>query len=180
MDPSEVEFLAEKETITIIPNFKGEKLFLLSCDLGPFRPGIPTNVPIWVAVNLKQRQKCRINPPDWMSVDRLSTFKDEESESDVFTKPPSQCYMELASMLLNNCADDIPQADQVKTLIKDVWDIRMAKLRKSIDQMIAKQERHAQVDNLTVMEINTVRTLLTNALDQMHNLRCYVAQLPDT
>ena len=37
-----------------------------------------------------------------------------------------------------------------------------------------------QVDNLTVMEINTVRTLLTSALDQMHNLRCYVAQLPDT
>jgi len=46
--------------------------------------------------------------------------------------------------------------------------------------MVAKQERHAQVDNLTVMEINTVRSLLTNALDHMHDLRCYVAQLPET
>ena len=33
MDPSEVEFLAEKETITVIPNFKGEKLFLLSVSI---------------------------------------------------------------------------------------------------------------------------------------------------
>lgn len=180
MDPSEVEFLAEKEIVTIIPNFKGDKLYLLSCDVGPFKPGIPTNVPIWVAINLKQRQKCRINPPDWLNVEKLSDFKDEENESEVFTKPPSHCYMETASMLLNSCADDIPQADLVKTLIKDVWDIRTAKLRKSIDQMIGKQERHAQVDNLTVMEMNTVRALLKNALDQMHNLRCYVAQLPET
>lgn len=180
MDPSEVEFLAEKEIITILPNFKEAKLFLLSCDVGPFVPGIPTEVPVWVAINLKQRQKCRINPPEWMTVDRLTEFRDQEKESDEFTKPPSQCYMELSSMLLSCSTDDIPYADQIKTLIKDVWDVRIAKLRKSIDQMIAKQERHAQVDNLTRMEINTVRTLLTKALDQMHNLRCYAAQLPET
>ncbi|XP_065064277.1 DNA replication complex GINS protein PSF2-like [Rhopilema esculentum] len=180
MDAAEAEFIAEKEIITIIPNFKGSKLFLLSCDIGPFKPGIPTNVPVWVAMNLKQRQKCRLSPPDWLSVERLSEFKDEESVSDVFIKPPCSCYMELASMLLGSCSDDIPQADTVKTLIKDVWDIRTAKLRKSIDQMISKQERHAQIDNLTIMEINTIRSILTNALDHMHNLRCYVAQLPDT
>jgi len=180
MDPAEVEFVAEKEIVTIIPNFKGEKMYLLSCDIGPFKPGIPTNVPLWVAVNLKQRQKCRVSPPDWLNIEKLTDFKDKENELEVFTKPPSNCYMEVASMLLNSCTDDIPQADLVKTLLKDVWDIRTAKLRKSIDQMVAKQERHAQVDNLTVMEINTVRSLLTNALDHMHDLRCYVAQLPET
>ena len=35
-------------------------------------------------------------------------------------------------------------------LIKDIWDIRTAKLRKSIDQMITKQERHAQVRAMIV------------------------------
>ena len=30
MDPAEVEFVAEKEIVTIIPNFKGEKMYLLS------------------------------------------------------------------------------------------------------------------------------------------------------
>eukprot|EP00794_Sanderia_malayensis_P018834 gene18833-20730_t len=180
MDPSEVEFLAEKETVTIQPNFKEKKLFLMSCDIGPFVPGIPTSVPVWVAINLKQRQKCRVSPPNWMTVDKLTEFRDQEKESEEFSKPPSHCYMELSSMLLSNCADDIPYADDIKTLIKDVWDIRIAKLRKSVDQMIAKQETHGQVDNLTVMEINTMRSLLTNSLDQMHNLRCYAAQLPDS
>lgn len=30
MDPAEVEFLAEKELVTIIPNFSESKLFLIS------------------------------------------------------------------------------------------------------------------------------------------------------
>ncbi len=42
--------------------------FHFQCDVGPFVPGIPTDVPVWVAINLKQRQKCRINPPEWMTV----------------------------------------------------------------------------------------------------------------
>ena len=44
---------------------------------------------------------------------------------------------------------DIPKADEVRTLIKDIWDIRMAKLRKSIDQMVIAQEPHAQVYIIT-------------------------------
>lgn len=37
-------------------------------DLGPFNPGLPVRVPLWLAVNLKQRQKCRLLPPEWMDV----------------------------------------------------------------------------------------------------------------
>ena len=36
--------------------------------LGPFNPGLPVQVPLWLAVNLKQRQKCRLLPPEWMDV----------------------------------------------------------------------------------------------------------------
>lgn len=37
-------------------------------DLGPFNPGLPVEVPLWLAINLKQRQKCRLLPPEWMDV----------------------------------------------------------------------------------------------------------------
>lgn len=40
-------------------------------DLGPFNPGLPVDVPVWLALNLKQRQKCRIVPPAWMDVGKL-------------------------------------------------------------------------------------------------------------
>lgn len=39
MDATEVEFLAEKFPITIVPNFSQEKLYLISGDVGPFNPG---------------------------------------------------------------------------------------------------------------------------------------------
>lgn len=98
MDASEVEFLAEKELVTIIPNFSLDKIYLIGVrqaggtglrqrghgqvtalfhlesalslqgDLGPFNPGLPVEVPLWLAINLKQRQKCRLLPPEWMDV----------------------------------------------------------------------------------------------------------------
>lgn len=46
----------------------------LQGDLGPFNPGLPVDVPLWLALNFKQRQKCRIIPPDWMDVGNISFF----------------------------------------------------------------------------------------------------------
>ena len=39
MNVSEVEFLAEKSNIKIIPNFTYNKIYLISGDVGPFKPG---------------------------------------------------------------------------------------------------------------------------------------------
>lgn len=43
-------------------------MFTLQGDFGPFNPSMQTSVPLWLALNLKQRQKCRIEPPSWLSV----------------------------------------------------------------------------------------------------------------
>lgn len=90
MEPLEVEFFAEKEAVTIIPNFSENKICLISVsvmyfiptevaslcvvhthmqgDFGPFNPSMHTKVPLWLALNLKQRHKCRLEPPSWLSV----------------------------------------------------------------------------------------------------------------
>lgn len=47
--------------------------FCAQGDLGPFNPGLPVDVPVWLALNLKQRQKCRIVPPAWMDVGKSLT-----------------------------------------------------------------------------------------------------------
>lgn len=44
-----------------------------------------------------------------------------------------------------SAADDVPQADEIRTLIKDIWDLRTAKLRRSIDQMVAQQATYGKV-----------------------------------
>ena len=49
-----------------------------------------------------------------------------------------------------SAADDVPQADEIRALIKDIWDLRTAKLRRSIDQMVAQQATYGKViRNLT-------------------------------
>ncbi|KAL8603059.1 DNA replication complex GINS protein PSF2 [Nucella lapillus] len=171
MDPAEVEFLAEKETINIVPNFTLEEIYMIGGDLGPFRPGLPTSVPLWMAISLKQRQKCRIIAPEWMDVERLAEKKQEETESKFFTPMPSKHYLEVSQLLLQSATDDIPRADEVKTLIKDIWDVRTAKLRSSVDIFVKSEATHAKLNHLTLMEINSVRAFLTASLDHMHLLR---------
>ncbi|KAG5270113.1 hypothetical protein AALO_G00188870 [Alosa alosa] len=174
MDPSEVEFLAEKEMVQIIPNFSLDKVYLIGGDLGPFNPGLPVEVPVWLALNLKQRQKCRIVPPEWMDVQKLEEIRDQERKEETFTPIPNPYYMELTKLLLNHAADNIPKADEIRTLVKDIWDTRIAKLRLSIDSFISQQEAHAKLDNLTLMEINTTRSFLLDSLDCMYKLRSNV------
>uniref|UniRef100_A0A2I3GUW9 DNA replication complex GINS protein PSF2 n=1 Tax=Nomascus leucogenys TaxID=61853 RepID=A0A2I3GUW9_NOMLE len=151
MGAAEVEFLAEKELVTIIPNFM--------------------EVPLWLAINLKQRQKCRLLPPEWMDVEKLEKMRDHERKEGTFTPMPSPYYMELTKLLLNHASDNIPKADEIRTLVKDMWDTRIAKLRVSADSFVRQQEAHAKLGNLTLMEINTSGTFLTQALNHMYKLR---------
>ncbi|XP_060607867.1 DNA replication complex GINS protein PSF2-like isoform X2 [Ruditapes philippinarum] len=140
-------------------------------DIGPFTAGLPIEVPLWMAVNLKQRQKARIRPPEWMDVEKLQEKKQEETDSKFFTEMPCKHYMELTQLLLKYAMDDIPHADETRTLIKDIWDLRIAKLRSSIDTFVKSDATHAKLNHLTLMELNTVRPFLTKSLDHLNMLR---------
>lgn len=171
MDHADIEFLAEKQLVQIVPNFLLDKVYFISGDFGPFNPGLPVDVPLWLAINLKQRQKCRINPPEWLNVDDLEAKKDEEVTSEIFTKLPNPHFREMTNLLLANATDNIPKADEIRTLVKDIWDVRAAKLRSNVDKFVKLQASHARLDNLTQMEINTIRPFLTGSLDHLHKLR---------
>ena len=41
--------------------------------------------------------------------------------------------------------DDIPRADEIRTLVKDIWDLRVAKLRSSVDTFVRSGSAHAMV-----------------------------------
>ncbi len=82
MEPSEIEFLAEDCSIEMVPNFNlTSVIHLISGDVGPFRAGLPVVVPLWLALNLKQQNKCRILTPEWMDVEKLEEIKEEEKNS---------------------------------------------------------------------------------------------------
>lgn len=83
---------------------------------------------------------------------------------------PSEHYMVEAKMILGHAAEDVPRFDEIRTAIKDIWDVRAAKLRTSMDDFIRGEGTYAKLDYLTVMEIHSVRPLLPQSLDMIARL----------
>lgn len=90
--------------------------------------------------------------------------------SRLFTKMPSEHYMIEAKLILQCAPEDVPQAEEIRTVIKDICDIRAAKLRTSMDDFIKGEGTYAKIDNLTVFEIHSVRPLLPYSLDLIDRL----------
>ena len=78
--PQENEFFCEDELIEIQPNFRGDKMSFICGTFGPFKPAKPLKVPIWLAIYLKQRQKCQVQVPNWLDTTFLNKVKAEERE----------------------------------------------------------------------------------------------------
>ncbi|XP_055918949.1 probable DNA replication complex GINS protein PSF2 [Eupeodes corollae] len=167
MDPNVIEFIGEKTTIGVIPNFTFDPIHLISGSIGPFRAGLPVHVPLWLAIHLRKQQKCRIVPPMWMDMELLEEIKEEEKRSRFFTKMPSEHYMIEAQLILSTAPNDVPKCEEIRTIIKDIYDIRESKLRTSIDAFIKGEGTYAKLDNLTLFEIHSVRPILPHALDHI-------------
>ena len=85
---------------------------------------------MWLATHLRQRQKCRILQPDWMDPAVLEAAKDAEMSEPLFTDLPGGSNMfVVTNCVMDVAVSDLSKADEVKTLVKDIWDIRQSKLR---------------------------------------------------
>lgn len=84
---------------------------------------------------------------------------------------PSEHYMIEAKLILGCAGEDIQRSEEIRTIIKDIWDVRMSKVRTSMDALVKEGASYAVLDNLTMMEINTSRPLLPHALDQLNRLK---------
>ena len=198
MDPAWIEFQAENAMIRIEPRFSAPKLFLLQCDVGPFKAGIPLEVPLWLALSLCQRHKCRIIQPDWMTVDNLTEVKEAEKQEAIFTQLPDPHLFVKAQLIMDVANSDLTRADEVRTIIKDIWDIRQSKLRwtlnktfwggffviityhyyrKVVDSFVQSGALRATLNHVHTIELNSVRPLLTHALDQIHRLEMSAADV---
>lgn len=88
---------------------------------------------------------------------------------------PCESFMVVSKLLFAHATDDVPNIEAIKTLIKDIFDIRQAKLRTAIDASLTgnnQLEGGAKVsfNNLTLLEINTARPFLPFASDLVARL----------
>ena len=65
-----------------------------------------------------------------MTVDHLEEVKDAERQStELFTELPDKFLFVKAQLIMDVANEDITRVDEIRTNIKDIWDIRQSKLR---------------------------------------------------
>ncbi|KAJ0408617.1 hypothetical protein P43SY_008964 [Pythium insidiosum] len=169
---------AEQELIDIVPHFGIREndgvLNFISGDFGPFQPGITTRVPLWLAIMLKQLNKCRIIEPSWFSVDYLSQRLEREKDSDVFEELPFH-YLEIASLLFKHAAEDIEQIEHIRSLLEDIQNVRQDKIRNGLykianDVQSGGTAYAIQMNNIGALEVNSVRQFMIGSLNKFYRL----------
>ncbi|KAI9480343.1 MAG: DNA replication complex GINS protein PSF2 [Benjaminiella poitrasii] len=164
--PNEIEFIASDEKISIIPKTKLPRLQFIQGTFGPFLPPLAAEVPVWLALLMKKNNKCNIICPDWLNIDVLKQRQEEEEKELEFSRLPFH-YMELAQMLLDAAPDDIPNAEQIHKLLKDLRETRQAKSRSGL---AALDDKWLGMNNLSFMEINEIRPFFSRAFNEMRKL----------
>ncbi|KAJ6628926.1 DNA replication complex GINS protein PSF2 [Mycena sp. CBHHK59/15] len=165
--PPELELIACQQLVEIIPLIAMEKTAFISGAYGPLRPPHKARIPLWMAVNLKQKKKCHIIAPEWLSVDYLLEKLSQETSQAEFTQLPFR-FAEISRVLLDVASDDLPNPEKVRTLLKDLREARQAKARAGLESL-----KHSTLglSNLSAMEINEIRPFFIQAMAVLGQLR---------
>ncbi|KAJ2634553.1 DNA replication protein psf2 [Coemansia sp. RSA 1286] len=163
----ELEYLAQCESVTIVPLHRMDRLELVRGTVGPFRPPQKTEVPLWLAIMLKRTSRCRIVAPEWLKYDRLRDLCRREEQPDaLFTKLPFH-YLEIAHILLTHAEDDIVESQGIRRLLQDLRESRQSKALGGVELLNPLQ---LQMDNLSAAEINEIRPLFRHTFDMLRQL----------
>lgn len=172
--PGEINFLAESQTISVLPRFSFDAIQLIGTKVPQMRAMRRVDIPVWLAFILKNQDKCNIVVPDWMKADNLKKLYDLEIENPTkFSKLPWH-WLEISKKILehaSNDMDDPPQ--QVRSLIQDLREVRLIKARKGIKEL---NESHMRLDNLSLMEINELRPFVIGVMNQLRKLNDTITQ----
>ncbi|KAJ1373353.1 hypothetical protein KIN20_035728 [Parelaphostrongylus tenuis] len=177
MDPEHCEFLAEDELIRIIPRRNEPVIHLVCGDVGPLEAGVPVNIPLWLAVDLRRKQQCEIvetfcicilngfffqlQPPSWFCLEELKRIVATEGETVGLSRLPPYIF-EISNILVRAAKEDIVNGDQIKVLMQDLWDKREAKLRTSSLKLLSQHTHaHVRLDAVQPLEVTSIRPNLS-------------------
>eukprot|EP00798_Chlamydomonas_sp_ICE-L_P030621 gene30621-35632_t len=171
--PEELEFFAEQEKITIIPNFSlegGSSIHCIGGSYGPFQPNMPIEVPLWLALMLHRRKKCRIRSPEWMSTENLEHVLEEEKTIIQFFQPLPFYYVEISHAIFHKAVDTFEgeSSSEVRHLVESIRKVRYNKIESGLKKVTAAMT--VKLNNLSATECNMIRMLFKGTLDQYHQI----------
>jgi len=165
----EVDFIAEEQTVEIIPNFSLTRrlIHLSTGSAGPFQAQIPVRVPLWLAIVLKRHGKCVINPPLWLSVHELEAVLDLEKSDEVFQPVPFH-FIEITHALCKHARDDLDDWNRLYDLAEHIRSVRHSKIQAGLRSLDASALRGVKLNNLAAIELNIIRPFMSDTLGVFH------------
>ncbi|KAL8935210.1 MAG: hypothetical protein Q9216_005538 [Gyalolechia sp. 2 TL-2023] len=197
LSPPEVAFLCEMELVTVIPRQRLEGLQLLGGSTPPLNPPYRTPLPLWLALLLKRQRRANILPPPWLSPSSLDAILQLETSSPQFSDPTPLPYapstsiaasppflpsatadvatdalpyhwLEIGEMLLEGASDDISEPDTVRRLMRDLREVRLAKMRAGID--VLDGGREIKMTGVGAMEVAEGRAFIGQVVDGLRKI----------
>lgn len=169
----ELHFMVKHESIDIKPNFISDKLKLISGEFGPFRAGVISEVPIWLALYLKKRGKCTILLSEDFSVQLLKAKIKEETESKGSLTKINHNFFEIFDVVAKAAKDDIEDFESVRSMVDDLKERRMAKISRRIQKMDLKTTKFEELEygNYTEQELQMNKNLIGEMLEKVHKIK---------
>ncbi|OAL18974.1 hypothetical protein AYO22_10303 [Fonsecaea multimorphosa] len=78
-------------------------------------------------------------------------------------------WFELSEILLEAASDDIPEPDRVRQLLRDIREVRLAKMRKQLPHLSGDGEG-TRLDGIGAMELSESRGFVTGVVDGLRKI----------
>ncbi|MCJ1353184.1 MAG: DNA replication protein psf2 [Icmadophila ericetorum] len=193
LTPPEIAFLCEMELVTVVPRQRFEGLDLLGGKISPLQPPYRSSVPLWLALLLKRQRRADIFPPPWLSAPSLSEILEFEKSTPSFSPSPAlppqstasppflpsatadappdalpYHWLELGEMILDAATDDVEDPDTVRRLMRDLREVRMAKMREAVKRLDGGKV--VGMDGVGGMEVAEGRALIGGVVDGLRKI----------
>lgn len=127
-----------------------------------------TEVTLWLALLLKQQNKCSIVAPSWLTLKELDrSVQYEKAHPDRFCSVPWN-WLVLAQVLFKRAPEHFHDpVHELRAKVQDLREVRQLKVLKGLRHL---NESHLQLDNLSLLEINELRPFIVDVMDKLRQL----------
>ncbi|RNF27092.1 GINS complex subunit 2 [Trypanosoma conorhini] len=128
-------FAAMEVTVTMVPRFTMPRVSTaFGGRYGPFAPNYPVELPLWLALHIRQTDACTINPPPFTAIPYLRDVVEREKENEATFEALPFYFFEVVKKLCEHsaAAEDVPHVAEVIRLVAEVKAMRRQKLLRSM------------------------------------------------
>lgn len=158
-------FLSHHQYITVVPSRPIDKMHLIEGPIGPFRPLIPIEVPLYIAIALKGSDLCSVRPPSWLSIDGLEEVLRREEEVEEEYQPLDKYFFDNIESYLRYC-DITESTSKLRLLVEQIKEKRIVKTIKGCE---AIDGRIININNLTFYEFRQIKEYLLSHMEVLHH-----------